>query len=253
MILHSVYFSPSGTTKRVAELVTGNIAGRSVNYDITQLVDISPAIGADDVVMFVMPVYAGRVPALAAERLASVKGNGQKAIAVVVYGNRDYDDALAELCDIIVKNGFEVAAAGAFIAQHCIFPKVAANRPDKDDEIKIAEFSRLAKQAIDAGGSLDVCSVKGNRPYKKPGSIPLHPSVDKNKCDKCGICSEQCPSQAISPENPQATDDSKCISCCRCINVCPRGARRFGGVLYKIAGYKFVKDNSARREPEWFF
>ena len=58
MILHSVYFSPSGTTKRVAELVTGNIAGRSVNYDITQLVDISPAIGADDVVMFVMPVYA---------------------------------------------------------------------------------------------------------------------------------------------------------------------------------------------------
>ena len=67
-----------------------------------------------------------------------------------------------------------------------------------------------------------------------------------------GTCAGQCPVQAIDPENPRVTDGSKCIACCRCINVCPQKARRFGGVLYKMAGWKFVRDNARRLEPEWF-
>ena len=82
---------------------------------------------ADDIVVFVAPVYAGRVPALAAERFLTVNGHGQKAAAIAVYGNRDYDDALVEMCDIISARGFKLIAAGAFIAQHCIFPKVATD------------------------------------------------------------------------------------------------------------------------------
>ena len=47
-----------------------------------------------------MPVYAGRVPALAVERLKGIKTSGVKCVIVAVYGNRAYEDALVEMQDI---------------------------------------------------------------------------------------------------------------------------------------------------------
>lgn len=47
-----------------------------------------------------MPVYAGRVPALAVERLKSIKTSGVKCVIVAVYGNRAYKDALVEMQDV---------------------------------------------------------------------------------------------------------------------------------------------------------
>lgn len=252
-MLHSIYFSPSGTTAKIAGLIGARLCDNCASHDIT--VKPLPELvieDADDIVLLAVPVYAGRVPRLASERLSAVRGRGQKAIAVAVYGNRDYEDALAELCDIAVACGFEVVGAGAFIAEHCIFPKVAAGRPDSGDEQKIAAFVSAVGKNISEGRRLHPGLVKGNRPYRKPGPVPLHPDVDSRLCDTCGACARQCPTGAIDASDLRRTDSSKCISCCRCIHICPRGARRFGGMLYKAAGWKFTRDNSRRLEPEWF-
>lgn len=48
--------------------------------------------------------------------LNSIKGNGVLAIGVVVYGNRNFDDALIELRYILELDGFTVIARAAFIA-----------------------------------------------------------------------------------------------------------------------------------------
>lgn len=252
-MIHSFIFSPSGTTSKISKTFVSNLGTKAHTYDLTVKGTDSIEIKSEtDIAVFVMPVYAGRIPSLAAERIQTVKGNGQKAVVIVVYGNRDYDDALVELSDIVTACGFKVIAAGAFIAQHCIFPKVATGRPDVADEAKLSEFAGVVTKTIAAGGSLDLNIIKGNRPYKKVVGVPLHPEVDKRKCDSCRTCVSQCPTGAIDNENPKHTDSKKCITCCRCINICPRDARHFGGMLYKIAGWKFVKDNSRRLEPEWF-
>lgn len=47
-----------------------------------------------------MPVYAGRVPTLAVERLKDIKTSGVKCVIVAVYGNRAYKDALVEMQDV---------------------------------------------------------------------------------------------------------------------------------------------------------
>ncbi len=252
-MIHSFVFSPSGTSRKVADIFTKAMGMDCKTYDLTVRdsgrIDIKDS---DDTVVFVAPVYAGRVPALAAERFMTINGNGQKAVAIAVYGNRDYDDALVEMCDIINARGFKLIAAGAFIAQHCIFPKVATDRPDAADEEKLARFASFVSERIISGEPLDLNTVKGNRPYKKPAGVPLHPQADKEKCNSCGACAAQCPTGAIDASNPRMTDAKKCIACCRCINVCPQDARSFGGLLYKVAGWKFCKDNSRRLEPEWF-
>ena len=106
-MIRSFFFSPSGTTKKVAAFLSSEIDKEVKLYDIT-LADIKEPENflAKDVFLFLTPVYGGRIPKLAKERIQNIKGNGQKAIAVVVYGNRDYDDALLELSDLVKKQGF---------------------------------------------------------------------------------------------------------------------------------------------------
>ena len=80
-----------------------------------------------DIVIVGVPVYAGRVPNVLLKYLNTMSGNGALAIAVVLYGNRNYDDALLELKDILEANGFKVIAGGAFIGEHA-FSKTLAKQ-----------------------------------------------------------------------------------------------------------------------------
>lgn len=252
-MLHLYYFSASNTTETIVRTVAGNLGIETVYHNLTSAgVTGSEAPSEDDLVMFAAPVYAGRLPAIAVDKFNKIKGMGQKCLAIVVYGNRHYDDSLLELCDLVKDNGFDVVAAAAFVARHSIFPDVAVSRPDEADLKKIAEFSLLARDALADGVSLDIDTVYGNRPYKKAVPTPLYPRVDNNKCRKCGKCASECPSGAISIGNPQETDAGKCIACSRCIVVCPDNARHFGGLKYRMIAPVFRKMCSARREPEWF-
>ncbi|MDE7120124.1 MAG: 4Fe-4S ferredoxin, partial [Muribaculaceae bacterium] len=167
-MIHSFVFSPSGTTAKIADAITRCLGMETTSHNLTVKASGNIDISSDaDIAVFAMPVYAGRIPALAADRLQAVSGKGQNAVVTVVYGNRDYDDALIELADIATARGFNVVAAGAFIAQHCIFPKVATGRPDSGDAQKLAEFARIAAQAAADGHRLDLDKIKGKRPYKK--------------------------------------------------------------------------------------
>ncbi len=257
MNITAIYFSATYTTKRIATIFadgTARLLGcAATKTDVTNLIDNKPILLDDDeIVIAAMPVYAGRIPAKGAEALKSIKGNGNKAILIAVYGNREYDDALVEMQDIAEANNLKVIAAGAFIAQHSIFPQTAAGRPDESDMKAIDDFAQKCAQTILSGKACSAINIKGNRPYKTPGNIPLKIKTGR-KCTKCGTCSKLCPTGAICPDNQRITDHDKCIRCGRCINICPRKARSFGGLLYTIASYKFNKKNRIRREPEFFF
>ena len=255
--LHLVWFSATATTKRITEIIAEQFMAESVmKHDITKkTLSEDILIGSNDLLIVGMPVYAGRIPAIAAKALSKFKGSETPAVMACVYGNRDYDDALLELKNILQTNGFSIVSAAAFIAQHSIFPVVGASRPDdKDKEIitTFGEKSAALIASLEHTNHLPDINVKGNFPYKKPGKVPLTPKADK-KCNKCGSCVKLCPTDAIPAINPRITFGKKCNACARCISVCPQQARHFGGLLYKIAGRGFIKANSARKEPETMY
>lgn len=251
MKVTTIYFSATYTTKRVVEAVAANLSNEVTTYDITNdtLTDVV-AIPHDELLVVGVPVYAGRVPAMAVERLRRFKGNNTPAVVVAVYGNRHYDDAVLELHDLMTECGFRTVSAGAFIAQHSIFPKVGKARPDADDMADIKAFAKktLAVLARDYG---DI-SLSGNRPYKVPGGIPIWPTASK-KCTACGACARLCPTGAIDPASPNGVDKTKCIKCGRCIVVCPSKARRFYGIHYSRTASRFNSTFTARRENEMWF
>ena len=63
-------------------------------------------------------------------------------MALVTYGGRAYDNALAEMCELLTKNNFKPAAGGAFLCRHVFSDKLAAGRPDAAD---LGELRMLAQ------------------------------------------------------------------------------------------------------------
>lgn len=252
--LSALYFSATATTRKCVMTVAS-----AMNIPLASSINLAdrdhaplPVFSKDSIVIVAVPVYGGRIPSLAADKLKQIKGNGAKAIAMVVYGNRDYDDALLELTDILAENGFRIIVTSAFIGQHSIFPKVAMSRPDNSDMKKLAEFGKTCSQLLDTEVS-EKLKIKGNRPYKKYDGVPVHPEGSREKCTSCGTCVELCPVEAINSKEPWKTNTDTCISCGRCISVCRQSARNYKGLKYNLIATIFTTAFSKRKEPELIY
>ncbi|MGL6201655.1 MAG: 4Fe-4S binding protein [Lachnospiraceae bacterium] len=249
----SIYFSPGGTTAVIAKQIVSNISDNIQTLNLlTENMKEEIYFTPSDILIVTMPVFAGRIPGVCVELLKKLRGVTTPAIAAVVYGNRAYEDALLELTDTLIENGFIIAGAGAFIARHSIFPKVAKNRPDNADLDKINEFSLRCAAEIEHGVTESV-SVPGNKPYRTAGSaLPFFPSAS-SRCNSCGTCVKLCPVNAIPAANPRKTDEKKCVNCTTCIYVCPHSARKYRGIKYLLGSKSFAKKYRLRLEPEYFF
>ena len=214
------HFSPTGGTKKIADAIAAGFNTPVAEMDLTRA-DASVTLGENDALMAVLPVYAGRVPQISLERLSALKGSGQKAVAVVVYGNREYDDALLETKDALEAGGFQVIAAAAFIAEHSIARSIAAGRPDAEDEALCRQFAADVMEKADDAASVQ---VPGNSPYKELKPSAFHPAANE-RCVQCGVCARQCPVGAISLVDPSQTNNDLCINCMRCVQVCPVSSR----------------------------
>lgn len=159
MMLHIIYFSAKGTTEMCAGCIGQGLNLQMKPYNwfekpCNELLEIS----SEDVLLFSMPVYGGFIPQSCAKMAKNLKGNNTSAIIAAVYGNRHYDDALLQMKDILTEQGFYVIAAGAFIAEHSVFPSVASGRPDDKDKAAMKAFAAKCCQLL---------SIRGLKNYKE--------------------------------------------------------------------------------------
>ncbi len=257
-----IFFSPTKTTLKIVDAVgQGMGMTKASRMDLTFPCTHESPHAAGDMAIIGVPVYAGRVPALAVERLRhSVQGKGRPAVLVVVYGNRAYEDALLELRDVAEELGFVPVAGAAFIGEHSFSTPelpVAPGRPDDEDLGKARAFGAEVRKKIEALGSLDQVpslQVPGTFPYRdgiRPA--PISPDTHEEICTLCGECARICPTQVIVVKDRVQTDTSACIRCSACIKACPTGAR-FWDVPKILEVTRFLHAHHAEpRKPEIFF
>lgn len=250
----AVYFSPTGTTEKVVTSVAKTLSEKlaasyqAFSFNLPQSRDQQLIFGADDLVVFGVPVYAGRVPNLLLPFIRDkVIGDKTLSVPLVMYGNRNYDDALIELRDVMQGNGFCPIAAGAFVGEHSFSQTLAAGRPDAED---MALAQKLAQKTAEkvlllTGKTPDAINIPGSnplRPYFTPqdrngnpimGFLKAKPKTDPDKCIDCGICARLCPLGAIDTDDISNVTGT-CIKCCACIKKCPKDAKYFDheGFLY---------------------
>lgn len=245
MANYKINFSPTGGTKKCADLLASNLGANWQEVDIS-LPFPEVQLQAEDLCIVAVPSFGGRVPPLAAERLNSITGWGAKAILLCVYGNRAFEDTLVELQDILENNGFACVAAAALLAEHSIMHAFAAGRPDREDESVIAEFAASIADKLASGKT--GLTLPGNRPYKEYKVAPMIP-VTEDTCTDCGLCAKLCPAGAITRRE---IDPVKCICCMRCTAICPVGAKhtdseKVAGLVERLKGAL-----SGRKENQLF-
>lgn len=219
---YAYYFSPTGGTKKIVKTIGASYDSETVFVDFTEFEMRSevPVFQSKDLVFVGVPVYAGRVPNVLVDYLSRFSGGGARAVALVTYGNRDFDDALLELTDLLTNAGFSVIAAGAFVSAHAFSKTLAAGRPSLED-LKVAE---AFGKAIQSAPKLRPV-IPGKTPYRdyyrpldakgKAYDFKRIRPVSLETCINCGKCQTLCPVPGI------------CIKCQACVKNCPASARQF--------------------------
>jgi len=258
-----VYFSPTGTTQKVLESIAKGIAVEDVKHISLTLPEgaqqtVPPF--SDELVIIGAPVYGGRLPVDAINRFKQLKASKTLAILIVVYGNREFEDALLELKNLAIELGFNPVAGGAFIGEHSYATKdvpIANGRPDSQDLQLAMEFGAKIKDKVTALQSPDALKdfyISGRFPYAAGGARPMavSPVTKEDICTLCGTCASVCPTAAISIDESVATKIELCIRCCACIKNCPTDARVMEDTAWKNQANLLSQDFRYPKEPRIF-
>ncbi len=236
-----IAFSPCFTTEKSARLL-GEALAEELNIPMEQIRFTSlrerekvHEFGVDEFVIVASPTYAGKLPnKIMPDFKAKLLGSNTDAAALVTYGNRAYENSLAELSAILKANRFNITAAAALVNEHSM-AHIAQGRPDSRDAAEIKEFAKRTADKIKAGDCSDP-KIPGDAdaPYYVPKQengepakfLPAKPKTDPGKCVNCGMCARVCPMGSINPDDPSDVPGI-CIKCHACVNRCTKHAKYF--------------------------
>jgi ferredoxin len=271
MRIQSLYFSPTGTTRKILSTIEEHTGLTSISpTDLTLPRQRESFNGKVEgaVILVGVPVYAGTIPLPMMEPLNRLEGKGKWAVPVVVYGNRSAETCVEELSKILRHRGFKILAAASFIGEHSYASKEhpwGLGRPDYSDLEAAAKFGEQVREKLFSEEPSEIQTsdrllnfftreMVDSFPegyHRKladllKGNFRVAFSKDAN-CTECMNCSNVCPTGAIEVDSKEIDNDI-CIQCAACVRICPAGA--FSLKMSQASLDRLDKACAVRKEPK---
>ena len=269
--IHNLYFSPTGGTAKYAKAMAAGAAealacpAEVSSFTLPREREEVRHFSGDELLIIGSPTYAGKLPnKILPEFQEKLRGEHTPVLLFVSYGNRNFDNSLAELLSVLRTNGFLPLAAAAFACRHAFSDRICPERPRVEELAEARGFAMRAAEALKAADPavLEAASLAftvpgdAEAPYYVPKGedgapakfLKAKPLTDLSKCLHCGACAAQCPMGSI-----EAADTSNvpgiCIKCQACVRGCKQGAKYFEDAAF-LSHVRMLEQNFAAPEKE---
>ena len=230
------YFSATGNSRHAAKRIAEATGDRAVSItDCLKNGQFDFAAKDSETVGFIAPVYNFGLPVTVTDFIDKLNLNGGGYVfTLVTYGG--FSGGASKMIKSLLKEkGIKTDA------QYSVrMPDTWTPAYDVSDKEKVAETNRKADEKI--GRIIDkiVRKAKGNFDSRRiPFGDKFYGGYEEmrktstlsvsNDCIGCGICAEQCPTEAIEIQSgkPVWVKD-KCAMCLGCLHCCPEFAIQRG-------------------------
>jgi len=245
-----VYFSPSGNTRKVANIIVdalNQIGQQSVVLDLVERDGQGHKKLAFDTLnqgrcLWVgSPVYAHHALPQVTDFISGlpVIENGY-AVPFVTYGGVTSGMGLYEMGKILTEKGFKLIGAAKVLSVHSMMWQsknpIGEGHPNGDDAAIVRDLVKAVQEKSSRPDTIKPLALdqlnyqsKSNQDKFFPDNIEVTKKIflpmkfEAALCSKCGICEQECPTGNISLE-PSFQFGDDCISCYNCVRNCDTGA-----------------------------
>lgn len=193
-------------------------------------------IRSEKPLVFVGPVYAGRLPRVMEDYIRKVKFTGtQRAYFVVTCAQTpwvtvQYVEKLCVEKDLSLLGFHSVVMPQGYIAGGGTQPKEVNDKILKAAEPKIISIAETIrdKQMLPKEQPGKAMMSKVLNPIMYSMMISAKSFRVTDKCSGCGKCVQRCPLNNIKLTNGKPVWDDQCTHCMACIAGCPNEAIEYG-------------------------
>jgi ferredoxin len=233
-------FSPTGGCLEIARSLRESLDAYEVEiHNITrpvvreQLLEIPKAT---DYLFVIFPVYADTLPDIVAKYLGRLRVSGIPVSIIAGYGNIYPGNALVHARALLEAKGNTVCSACTVVTAHSYSGdviQVGVGEPSSEHLEVFQQFVRDSIEKVERAPRLGDCRVdlpegRVRLRCRLPQRLLSHifirqPRVLEERCSRCGVCVDACPSGAIRRD--LTIDNNRCIRCLACVKYCKPEAR----------------------------
>ena len=231
-----LYFSGTGNSRYVAKKIAESSGDELVSIGQKLKGGDFGKIRSEKPLVFVGPVYAGRLPRVMEDYIRKVKFTGtQRAYFVVTCAQTPWVTVqyVEKLC---AEKGFSLLGFNSIVMPQGYIAGGGTQPKDVNDKILKAAEPKIISIA-------ETIRDKQMLPKEQPGkammSKVLNPIMYSmmisakgfrvtDKCTGCGECAQRCPQNNIKLANGKPVWGNQCTHCMACIAGCPNEAIEYG-------------------------
>jgi ferredoxin/flavodoxin len=246
-----VYFSPSGSTRHVAEVIEKQfltLGAEVSSFDLAECSNDEAAVisrqmaasNGKSCLLIGSPVYVSHAVPPVMEFIAELKEDvGAFAVPFVTWGGACSGISLYEMGKELIGKRLTLLGAAKILAQHSLMwtldDPLGKGHPDADDDRMVVELVNHVNQQIQVnnpkGIKLSDLAYQTKENHKEMEKISLQTAkahmpertIDTERCDQCQVCSDVCPADAVT-FTPYPEFGDGCVFCFTCKKECPEQA-----------------------------